>query len=141
MLTTDGFGYYGGAPIPPRLAEKANVFIGEPVSPGTVEGIVRVVYDPSKTKLEHGEVLVCHGTDPSWTPLFLSACALVMEVGGLVTHGSIVAREVGIPAVVGLENVTDRLKTGQRVRVDGSNGVVEILEDENISPRPSTSCK
>ena len=141
LLTTDGFGYYGGAPIPPGLAEKANVFIGEPVSPGTVEGIVRVVYDPSKTKLEHGEVLVCHGTDPSWTPLFLSACALVMEVGGLVTHGSIVAREVGIPAVVGLENVTDRLKTGQRVRVDGSNGVVEILEDENISPRPSTSCK
>jgi phosphohistidine swiveling domain-containing protein len=141
VLTTDGFGYYGGAPIPPGLAEKANVFIGEPVSPGTVEGIVRVVHDPSKTKLEHGEVLVCHGTDPSWTPLFLSSCALVMEVGGLVTHGSIVAREVGIPAVVGLENVTDHLKTGQRIRVNGSNGVVEILEERIISPRPPTSCK
>ncbi|KAL3790120.1 LOW QUALITY PROTEIN: hypothetical protein ACHAW5_007727 [Stephanodiscus triporus] len=99
VLTTDGYGYYGGAAISSQLAEKENVLIGEPVSPGVVEGIVRVVYDPSKTKLEHGEVLVCHGTDPSWTPLFLSACALVMEVGGLVTHGSIVAREVGIPAV------------------------------------------
>jgi len=126
VYASDGFGFYGGAPTSSTLTGD-NVMVGEPVSPGTVEGVVRIVADPSKTKLIPGEVLVCHGTDPSWTPLFLSACALVMEVGGLMTHGSVVAREYGIPAVVGLERVTDRLRTGQRIRVDGSTGVVEIL--------------
>jgi len=126
VLLSDGFGFYGGAASPNREASE-NALIGEPVSPGCVQGKVRIVVDPSQTRLSPGEVLVCHGTDPSWTPLFLSACALVMEVGGLMTHGSVVAREYGIPAVVGLEKVTERLKTGQLIRVDGSSGVVEIL--------------
>ena len=95
---------------------------------GPYEGRIRVVHDPTKTKLNQGEVLCCHGTDPSWTPLFLSAGALVMDVGGIMTHGSVVAREYGIPAVVGLEKVTERLKTGQLVRVDGSSGTVHIVE-------------
>ena len=72
-------------------------------------------------------------TDPSWTPLFLSAGALVMEVGGLMTHGSVVAREYGIPAVVGLEKVTERLTEGQMVRVDVSNGTVEIIDEGDSS--------
>ena len=71
-------------------------------------------------QLAPGEILVCPGTDPAWTPLFLAAGGLVMEVGGLMTHGSVVAREYGIPAVVGVHEATQRLKTGQRVRVDGS---------------------
>mmetsp|Transcript_5168 Transcript_5168/g.7881 ORF Transcript_5168/g.7881 Transcript_5168/m.7881 type:complete len:881 (-) Transcript_5168:436-3078(-) len=125
IITSDGFAYFGGTA---KIVEGANVFSGEPVSPGVYEGRIRVVHDPSKTKMTQGEILCCHGTDPSWTPLFLSSGALVMEVGGLMTHGSVVAREYGIPAVVGLEKVTERLTTGQLVRVDGSSGTIEVLE-------------
>jgi len=125
VITSDGFAYFGGTT---KIVEGENVFSGEPVSPGVYEGRIRVVHDPSKSKLTQGEILCCHGTDPSWTPLFLSAGALLMEVGGLMTHGSVVAREYGIPAVVGLEKVTERLATGQLVRVDGSSGTIEVLE-------------
>jgi len=93
------------------------------------EGLVRIVLDPHSTQLAPGEILVCPGTDPAWTPLFLSAGALVMEVGGLMTHGAVVAREYGIPAVVGVHEATTRLKTGQFVRVDGSNGLVIVLDE------------
>jgi rifampicin phosphotransferase len=101
---------------------------GEPVSPGVAEGKVRVVLDPRGAVLEPGEILVCPATDPGWTPLFLTAGALVMEMGGLVTHGAVVAREYGIPAVVGVHEATTRLETGQRVRVDGTSGIVTRLE-------------
>ncbi|MFZ1401916.1 MAG: PEP-utilizing enzyme, partial [Anaerolineae bacterium] len=100
---------------------------GSPVSPGVVEGVVHVVLDPRGAQLAPGEILVCPGTDPAWTPLFLAAGGLVMEVGGLMTHGSVVAREYGIPAVVGVHEATTRLKTGQRIRVDGSVGRVTVL--------------
>jgi pyruvate,water dikinase len=93
------------------------------------EGIVRVVFDPHGTQLAPGEILVCPGTDPSWTPLFLAASGLVMEVGGMMTHGSVVAREYGIPAVVGVHEATRRLHTGQRVRVNGNSGQIVILTD------------
>ncbi|MBS1250306.1 MAG: Prodigiosin synthesizing transferase PigC [Chloroflexi bacterium] len=102
--------------------------VGDPVSPGVVEGKVRVVLNPHETQLLPGEILVCPGTDPAWTPLFLAAGGLVMEVGGMMTHGSVVAREYGIPAVVGVHEATTRLETGQRVRVDGSTGRVLILD-------------
>jgi rifampicin phosphotransferase len=105
-----------------------NDLAGEGVSPGLAEGVVRVVIDPRGTRLEPGEILVCPATDPGWTPLFLAAGGLVMEIGGMVTHGSVVAREYGIPAVVGVEAATTRLKTGQRVRVDGTVGRVTVLE-------------
>jgi phosphoenolpyruvate synthase/pyruvate phosphate dikinase len=98
-----------------------------PVSPGVAEGVVRVVLDPHGARLAPGEILVCPGTDPGWTPLFLAAGGLVTEVGGLITQGSVVAREYGIPAVVGVHQATTRLRTGQRVRVDGTNGRVEVL--------------
>jgi pyruvate,water dikinase len=90
---------------------------------------VRVIFDPQKERLEPGEILVCPGTDPAWTPLFLAAAGLVMEVGGMMTHGSVVAREYGIPAVVGVHQATTRLKTGQRVRVDGTTGRISLLDE------------
>ena len=127
LLLSDGRAFYEGisdaSPADGRI-------VGSPVSPGVAEGRVRVVRDPRTAGLQPGEILVCPGTDPSWTPLFLSAGALVMEVGGMMTHGSVVAREYGIPGVVGVNAATTRLKTGQRVRVDGSRGVVEVLGEE-----------
>lgn len=123
LLTSDGDTFYD---VPQTSG--ANDLIGEPVSPGVVEGRVHVVLDPRGAQLQPGEILVCPATDPGWTPLFLAAGGLVMEVGGLVTHGSVVAREYGIPAVVGVVNATQRLQSGQRVRVDGSHGRVTILE-------------
>jgi pyruvate,water dikinase len=125
LLLSDGTAYYGGMPA---NGAAANVIVGSPVSPGTVEGIVHVVLDPNSTQLAPGEILVCPATDPAWTPLFLSAGGLIMEVGGMMTHGSAVAREYGIPAVVGIEQATTRLKTGQRVRVDGNTGQVTLLD-------------
>lgn len=102
--------------------------VGSGVSPGTVEGKVHVVFNPNDARLEPGEILVCPGTDPSWTPLFLAAGGLVMEVGGMMTHGSVVAREYGIPAVAGVDRATERLQSGQRVRVDGHSGQIRLID-------------
>ncbi|PDW01356.1 PEP/pyruvate-binding domain-containing protein [Candidatus Viridilinea mediisalina] len=101
---------------------------GIPVSAGTYTGQVRIVHDPTSTTLAPGEILVCRGTDPAWTPLFLSAGALIMETGGAVSHGSVVAREYGLPAVAGVAGATTRLHDGQWVRVNGATGHVELLE-------------
>jgi pyruvate,water dikinase len=83
-----------------------------------------VIRSPAGARLEPGEVLVAPSTDPGWTPLFLTAGALVMEMGGMMSHGAVVAREYGIPAVVGVPGATERIKTGERVVVDGSAGTV-----------------
>jgi pyruvate,water dikinase len=88
-----------------------------------------VVLSPATAGLEQGEILVCPGTDPAWTPLFLTAGGLITEVGGLMTHGAVVAREYGLPAVVGVHAATERLVTGQRIRLDGSTGHITVLED------------
>jgi pyruvate,water dikinase len=125
LLLSDGRAYYAGM----TAAAAGGAIVGSPVSPGVVEGRVRVVFDPHGASLLPGEILVCPGTDPSWTPLFLAAGGLVTEVGGLMTHGSVVAREYGIPAVVGVDRATERLFTGQRVRVDGTRGWIEPLAD------------
>ena len=90
-------------------------------------GNVRVLHDVSLDLLP-GEILVCESTNPAWTPHFLVAGALVMEVGGLMTHGSVVAREFGVPGVVGVVAATGRLQDGQRARVDGNRGEVVLLE-------------
>ncbi len=111
----------------PPAAPGVDGLVGIPTSGGVAEGIVRVIYDPSDAMLESGEILVAPHTDPGWTPLFLNAAGLVTNVGGVMTHGSLVAREYGIPSVV-LAEATMRLKSGQRVRVDGYRGVVELLE-------------
>jgi len=102
--------------------------IGTPVSAGVAEGYVKVILIPEAAKLEKGDVLVAPFTDPGWTPLFYSVEALVVEIGGMMTHGSVIAREYGIPAVVGIENATKILKDGQYVRVDGTRGFVQILK-------------
>ncbi|PTM59595.1 phosphoenolpyruvate synthase [Desmospora activa] len=107
----------------------AGALVGSPVSAGVVEGKARIVLKPEEAQLHQGEILVAPHTDPGWTPLFQSAQALVTEVGGLMTHGSVVAREYGIPAVVGVDDATKMIRQGQRIRVDGNQGYVEVLSD------------
>jgi rifampicin phosphotransferase len=97
---------------------------GTPASPGIARGIARVIRSPVGARLEPGEVLVAPSTDPGWTPLFLTAGALVMEMGGMMSHGAVVAREYGIPAVVGVPDATGRIATGEHITVDGSAGTV-----------------
>ncbi len=97
---------------------------GSPASPGIVTAQARVVLDPTGARLEPGEILVAPSTDPGWTPLFLTAGGLVMEMGGMMSHGAVVAREYGIPAVVGVPGATECIITAQRITVDGSNGIV-----------------
>lgn len=118
---------------PSRDGLPEGALVGSAASSGTIEGIAKVVLDPNKDVLAKGEILVAPFTDPGWTPLFINAAALVMEVGGLMTHGSVVAREYGIPAVVGVPNVTRQIKTGQHIRVHGDAGFVEILDGEKES--------
>jgi pyruvate,water dikinase len=125
VLLSDGTAFYDGMGA---VDDGSGVIVGSPVSPGVVEGAVHVVLDPRGAQLAPGEILVCPATDPAWTPLFLAAGGLVMEVGGMMTHGSVVAREYGIPAVVGVDQATTRLRTGQRIRVDGSAGRVVVLD-------------
>ena len=98
------------------------------VSPGVVEGRARVVLDAAASELEPGEVLVCETTDPSWASLFLVASALVIDIGGALSHGAIVARELGVPCVINTRTGTRRLRTGDLLRVDGGAGVVTVLE-------------
>jgi len=100
---------------------------GVPVSGGTVEGRARIVRDLTDANLIEGDILVTTFTDPSWTPIFLSAKAVVTEVGGAMTHGAVVAREYGLPAVVGVDGATRLIKDGQRIRVNGTAGYVEML--------------
>jgi pyruvate,water dikinase len=99
---------------------------GSPASPGVVSGTARVILSPLGARLDPGEILVAPSTDPGWTPLFLTAGGLVMEMGGMMSHGAVVAREYGIPAVVGVAGATDRIASGQQVRVDGSAGTVSL---------------
>jgi len=126
LLLSDGRTFYDG--IPP--GDSKDLLAGSPVSPGRAEGTVRVVLDPHHANLQPGEILVCPGTDPSWTPLFLAAAGLVMESGGMMTHGAIIAREYGIPAVAGVDRATERLQTGERIRIDGSVGQLERVQEK-----------
>jgi pyruvate,water dikinase len=124
VLTSDGeavAGTYHRADVP------AGALTGLPVSAGTVEGRARVILDMAEADLETGDILVTAYTDPSWTPAFVAIKGLVTEVGGLMTHGAVVAREYGLPAVVGVENATRLIRDGQRIRVHGTDGYIEIL--------------
>lgn len=123
--SSDGTAYYEGVRADGAVGGDT---LGRPVSPGVVEGIRARCSSANGTQLAPGEILVCPGTRSAWTPLFLAAGGVVMEVGGMMTHGSVVAREYGIPAVVGVHEATHRLQSGQRVRVDGMKGVVTLLE-------------
>jgi phosphoenolpyruvate synthase/pyruvate phosphate dikinase len=124
VLTSEGeavSGSYRRADFP------SGALVGLPVSAGTVEGRARVVLDLAKADLEAGDILVTAYTDPSWTPLFVAIRGLVTEVGGLMTHGAVIAREYGLPAVVGVENATRLIRDGQVIRVHGTEGYVELL--------------
>ena len=125
VLVSDGRAFYEGVGA---STDTGDVITGSPVSPGVVEGNVHVVFNPHESQLAPGEILVCPGTDPAWTPLFMAAGGLITEVGGMMTHGSVVAREYGIPAVVGVHQATTRLKDGQRIRLDGTVGKIVVLE-------------
>ncbi|WP_437592421.1 rifamycin-inactivating phosphotransferase [Sorangium sp. So ce1000] len=124
VITSDGeivSGAYKRADLPP------GAIVGLPVSSGVVEGRARVLSDMADADLEAGDILVTTFTDPSWTPLFVAIKGLVTEVGGLMTHGAVIAREYGLPAVVCVENATKLIRDGQRIRVHGTDGYVEIL--------------
>jgi pyruvate,water dikinase len=112
----------------PASSDVAGALIGTAASAGTVTAPARVVLDPVGAHLEPGEILVVPSTDPGWTPLFLTAGGLVMEMGGPNSHGAVVAREYGIPAVVGVPDATVRISTGQEVTVDGAAGLVRPAE-------------
>ncbi|WP_435822614.1 rifamycin-inactivating phosphotransferase [Microbispora bryophytorum] len=124
VLTSDGEAVTGGYR---RDDAPPGALAGLPVSAGTVEGRARVILDMAQADLEPGDILVTAYTDPSWTPLFVSVAGLVTEVGGLMTHGAVIAREYGLPAVVGVEQATRLIRDGQRIRVHGTGGYVEIL--------------
>jgi pyruvate,water dikinase len=113
-----------GAPTGP------GVLTGTPASAGTITGRARVVLDPVGAHLEPGEILVAPSTDPGWTPLFLTAGGLVMEMGGANSHGAVVAREYGIPAVVGVPEAVNRITTGQLITVDGALGTVSPADQD-----------
>lgn len=114
--------------VPPGKGKiPAGALGGSGVSAGVAEGIARVILKPENASLKTGEILVAPQTDPGWTPLFQSAVAIVTEVGGLMTHGAVVAREYGIPAVVGVDEATTLIKDGDKIRVDGDQGIVEIV--------------
>jgi rifampicin phosphotransferase len=105
----------------------AGAIVGLPVSSGVIDGRARVILKLEEARVEDGDILITTFTDPSWTPLFVGIRGLVTEVGGLMTHGAVIAREYGLPAVVGVENATTLIKDGQRIRVNGTEGYVEIL--------------
>ena len=124
VLTSDGEminGAYRRDDMP------AGALVGLAVSAGIIEGRARVILGPAEADLEAGDILVTAYTDPSWTPLFVAIKGLVTEVGGLMTHGAVIAREYGLPAVVGVEHATRLIRDGQRIRVHGTDGYVEIL--------------
>ena len=111
----------------------AGALAGLAVSAGIVEGRARVIHDISEAELEPGDILVTAFTDPSWTALFVAVAGLVTEVGGLMTHGAVIAREYGLPAVVGVDDATRLIRDGQRIRVHGTDGYVEILAEARPS--------
>ncbi|HEV3249366.1 MAG TPA: phosphoenolpyruvate synthase, partial [Puia sp.] len=124
VITSDGeiiAGEYKRENLP------AEAIVGLPVSSGVIEGRARIILNMEDADLEDGDILVTSFTDPSWTALFVSIKGLVTEVGGLMTHGAVIAREYGLPAVVGVENATKLIKDGQSIRVNGTDGYVEIL--------------
>lgn len=127
VLTSDGeavVGAYRRSDVP------SGALIGLAVSAGAVEGRARVIADIANADLEPGDILVTAYTDPSWTPLFVAIAGLVTEVGGMMTHGAVIAREYGLPAVVGVERATERIRDGQRIRLHGTDGYVVLLPED-----------
>ena len=112
--------------------ESADGLVGDPIAPGVVRGRANVLREPYEKPLLEGEILVTKASDPGWTPIFINAAGVVLEVGGALQHGAIIAREYGLPWVSGLDNATTIILDGQLIEVDGSNGIVRIIEDEVV---------
>lgn len=134
---TRGPVYYQNEHFPPTVHERIdesklapNQMAGLGCCPGVVEGVVKVILSPDDDLVLNGEILVTHRTDPGWIPLYPSASALLVERGGLLSHSAIVAREMGLPTIVSIKDLTKRLKSGMKIRMDGESGLIEILEDE-----------
>lgn len=114
-------------------------FLGLPVGPGKVEGTVRVLEGPhDMDRVRPGDILVAPTLDPSWIPLFALASGLVVEMGGTLSHGSIIAREYGLPTVVNIPGITRALKTGDRILLDGSAGLIRRLGEQESPKEPKT---
>jgi len=127
VLTSDGEAVVGTYR---RSDVSSGALVGLAVSAGAVEGRARVIADIADADLEPGDILVTAYTDPSWTPLFVAIAGLVTEVGGMMTHGAVIAREYGLPAVVGVERATERIRDGQRIRLHGTDGYVLLLPSD-----------
>ena len=112
---------------PPRKEAVEGELVGEPISPGIVRGKVKVLDEPDEKPVLPGEILVARATDPGWTPLFLNAGGIILEIGGMLQHGALVAREYGKPCVAGIERATLVLNDGQVVEMDGANGIVRFI--------------
>ncbi len=112
------------------MKKKEGLLIGDPISPGVVRGRAIILMDPYEKPLEAGKILVARFTEPSWTPLFINAAGVVMEIGGPMQHGAIIAREYGIPCVSGIDNATKMVKDGDLLELDGSFGTVQIIREE-----------
>jgi rifampicin phosphotransferase len=136
VLLSDGTEPAIASATPPSAG---HVLRGTPASPGSLAALARVILDPHDVQLAHGEILVAPSTDPGWTPLFLIAGGLVMEMGGVMSHGAIVAREYGIPAVVGVAGAIEHIRTGQLVTVDGTTGTVTFAQGQKTSAGAGTA--
>ncbi len=115
----------------PQLEVKDGDIVGDPIAPGKVVGRAKVLRSPYEKPLEQGEILIARNTEPSWTPIFINAAGVIMEIGGPLQHGGIIAREYGIPCVSGLIGIMDIVKDGDLLEIDGDNGVVKILESQS----------
>jgi phosphoenolpyruvate synthase/pyruvate phosphate dikinase len=111
-------------PVPPKEGEVA----GTPISPGIIQGRIKVLHSPDEKPLLRGEIIVARATDPGWTPLFVNAAAVILEVGGMLQHGALVAREYGLPCVSGVTNATTLWPDGTLVEIDGAAGVIRVLD-------------
>lgn len=111
---------------PPRREPREGQILGEPISPGVVKGQVKVLHEPDEKPVLPGEILVTRATDPGWTPLFLNAAGIILEIGGTLQHGALVAREYGKPCIAGIEDATEVLKDGQTIELDGASGIITL---------------
>ncbi len=119
----------GFIPQPSVAFREKGEVVGTPISKGIVRGKIKVLHSPSEKPLEKGEILVARATDPGWTPLFVNASAVILEIGGVLQHGALVAREYGVPCVAGVKNATTLWKDGTFVEVDGSKGTIHLITE------------
>lgn len=112
---------------PPQKEVQEGEVMGEPISPGVVRGQVKILHEPDEKPVLPGEILVARATDPGWTPLFLNAAGIILEVGGTLQHGALVAREYGKPCIAGIMGATDIFEDGQLVELDGASGIITLV--------------